>query len=85
MPADSRLRSAAKASLTAALVFLAGCVQNPNSVFHNRTDFNRDVGDLFSLLIWLGLVVLVILAAYWLASRARAKKPVWVSKTSKVA
>ena len=59
MPADSRLRSAAKASLTAALVLLAGCVQNPNSVFHNRTEFNRDVGSLFSLLIWLGLAVFV--------------------------
>jgi cytochrome c oxidase subunit 2 len=59
MPADSRLRSAAKASLTAALVFLSGCVQNPNSVFHNRTEFNREVGDLFSLLIWLGIVVFI--------------------------
>lgn len=59
MPADSRLRSAAKASLTAALVLLSGCVQNPNSVFHNRTEFNRDVGSLFSLLIWLGLAVFV--------------------------
>ena len=59
MPADFRLRSAAKASLTAALVFLAGCVQNPNSVFHNRTDFNRDVGDLFSLLLWLGIAVFI--------------------------
>lgn len=59
MPADSRLRSAAKASLTAALIFLSGCVQNPNSVFHNRTEFNRDVGDLFSLLIWLGIAVFI--------------------------
>ena len=59
MPADSRLRSAAKASLTAALVLLSGCVQNPNSVFHNRTEFNRDVGELFSLLIWLGIAVFI--------------------------
>lgn len=59
MPADSRLRSAAKASLTAALVLLSGCVQNPNSVFHNRTEFNREVGDLFSLLIWLGIAVFI--------------------------
>jgi cytochrome c oxidase subunit 2 len=79
MPADSRLRSAAKASLTAALVFLAGCVQNPNSVFHNRTDFNRDVGSLFSLLMWLGIVVfifteLMLLYAIW-KFRSRPGEP----------
>jgi cytochrome c oxidase subunit 2 len=60
MPADLRPRRLAKAALTVALPSLiAGCVQNPNSVFHSRTDFNRDVGGLFSLLIWLGLLVFV--------------------------
>ncbi len=59
MPADYRLRSAAKASLTAALLLLSGCVQNPNSVFHSRTEFNRDVGSLFGLLIWLGIAVFI--------------------------
>ena len=70
MPADSRPRSALKASLTVALILLSGCVQNPNSVFHSRTEFNRDVGSLFSLLIWLGLIVFVftefmLLYAMW--------------------
>ena len=60
MPADSRLRRLATAALTVALASLiAGCVQNPNSVFHHRTDFNRDVTGLFKLLIWLGTIVFV--------------------------
>ena len=70
MPADSRPRRLTKAALTAALALLAGCVQNPNSVFHSRTDFNRDVQSLFSLLIWLGFAVFVftegmLLYAIW--------------------
>jgi cytochrome c oxidase subunit 2 len=60
MPADSRPRRLATAALTVVLVSLiAGCVQNPNSVFHRRTDFNRDVTGLFELLIWLGTIVFV--------------------------
>jgi cytochrome c oxidase subunit 2 len=60
MPADSRLRRLATAALTVALASLiAGCVQNPNSVFHHRTDVNRDVGSLFELLIWLGTIVFI--------------------------
>jgi len=60
MPADSRPRRLATAALTVALASLiAGCVQNPNSVFHHRTDFNRDVTSLFTLLIWLGTIVFV--------------------------
>ena len=79
MPADSRPRSALKASLTVALILLSGCVQNPNSVFHSRTEFNRDVGDLFGLLIWLGLAVfvfteLMLLYAMW-KYRSRPGKP----------
>jgi cytochrome c oxidase subunit 2 len=79
MPADSRPRSALKASLTVALILLSGCVQNPNSVFHSRTEFNRDVGSLFGLLIWLGLIVFVftegmLLYAMW-KFRSRPGKP----------
>ena len=79
MPADSRPRSALKASLTVALILLSGCVQNPNSVFHTRTEFNRDVGNLFELLIWLGLAVfvfteLMLLYAMW-KFRSRPGKP----------
>ncbi|HJQ21377.1 MAG TPA: cytochrome c oxidase subunit II [Gemmatimonadaceae bacterium] len=60
MPADSRLRRLATAALTVALASLiAGCTHDPNSIFHSRTDFNREVGSLFELLIWLGTIVFV--------------------------
>jgi cytochrome c oxidase subunit 2 len=80
MPADSRPRRLATASLTVALALLvAGCVQNPNSVFHSRTDFNRDVTSLFNLLIWLGTIVFIftegmLLYALW-RYRSRPDKP----------
>jgi cytochrome c oxidase subunit 2 len=63
MPADSRPRRLTKVALTVALALLAGCVQNPNSVFHSRTDFNREVGGLFELLIWLGTIVFIFTEA----------------------
>ncbi|MEX2155003.1 MAG: cytochrome c oxidase subunit II [Gemmatimonadaceae bacterium] len=70
MPADPRPRRLSTVALTVALALLSGCVQNPNSVFHSRTDFNRDVGSLFALLIWLGVIVFVftegmLLYAMW--------------------
>lgn len=75
MPADSRLRRLAQAALTAALIGLAGCVQNPNSVFHSRTDFNRDVTSLFTIIIVMGTAVFIfteilLIYAIW---RFRAK------------
>ncbi|HMC55481.1 MAG TPA: cytochrome c oxidase subunit II [Gemmatimonadaceae bacterium] len=64
MPADSRPRRLATAALTVALAaLLAACAENPNSVFHSRTDFNREVGSLFKLLIWLGTIVFVFTEA----------------------
>ena len=63
MPADSRPRRLTKAALTVALALLSGCVENPNSVFHSRTEFNRDVGGLFELLLWLGTIVFVFTEA----------------------
>ena len=60
MPPTLRLRRLAPAALTVALaLFVAGCVENPNSIFHSRTEFNRDVGALFELLLWLGTAVFV--------------------------
>jgi cytochrome c oxidase subunit 2 len=60
MPADFRLRRHLPAALTVALaVLLTACAQNPNSIFHHRTDFNRDVDSLFRLLIWLGTIVFI--------------------------
>ena len=80
MPADSRPRRLVMAALTVALAALiAGCVQNPNSVFHHRTDFNRDVSSLFRLLIWLGTIVFIFTEAMlvWalIKYRSRPGKP----------
>jgi cytochrome c oxidase subunit 2 len=79
MPADLRPRRLTKAALTVALATLAGCVQNPNSIFHSRTEFNREVGSLFTLLIWLGVIVfvfteLMLIYTIW-KYRSRPGKP----------
>ena len=64
MPADSRPRRLVRAALTVVLpLLIAGCVKNPNSIFHSRTEFNRDVDSLFQLLIWLGTIVFVFTEA----------------------
>ena len=67
MPFLSRLRRpgtrvAGQVALTVALAALmVACGgDHPDSIFHKRTDFNRDVDYLFKLLIWLGTVVMVI-------------------------
>lgn len=61
MPFQLRPRRLAKAALTVAvLALVAACAKDhPESVFHHRTDFNRDVDWLFRLLMWLGGVVFV--------------------------
>jgi cytochrome c oxidase subunit 2 len=55
-------RQAGAVALTVALaVLMAACGQDhPDSIFHHRTDFNRDVDSLFRLLIWAGTAVFVI-------------------------
>jgi cytochrome c oxidase subunit 2 len=63
MSADFRPRRLAQAALTVALIGLAACTTNPNSVFHARTDFNRDVTWLFNLILWMGIVVFVLVEA----------------------
>lgn len=52
-------RSLGTAALTVALaVLLTACGQNhPDSIFHHRTDVNREVDFLFRLIIWLGTFV----------------------------
>jgi cytochrome c oxidase subunit 2 len=61
MPVPSRLRRLMTAALPAvAAMALTACnASYPNSIFHNHTDFNRDVGVLWSILIWLGTAVFV--------------------------
>jgi cytochrome c oxidase subunit 2 len=51
-------RGAGAAALTAALSACAG--DYPNSVFHSRTEFNRDIDALFQLIINLGIIVFVL-------------------------
>jgi cytochrome c oxidase subunit 2 len=60
-----RPRRLVHAALTVALVVLvAACAQDhPESVFHQRTDFNRDVDFLFRLIIWVGVAVFVFVEA----------------------
>jgi cytochrome c oxidase subunit 2 len=61
MPVPSRLRRLTTAALPAlAAVALTACdVRYPNSVFTRHTEFNRDVGYLFNILIWLGTIVFI--------------------------
>ena len=67
MPFLTRLRrpgarNAGVAALTVALaVLLAACGQDkyPDSIFHKRTDFNRDVDFLFKILIYAGTAVFI--------------------------
>ncbi|MEO5567693.1 MAG: cytochrome c oxidase subunit II, partial [Gemmatimonadaceae bacterium] len=57
-------RGAGAAALTVALLVLSGCQPDyPSSVFHSRTDFNRDTDALFQLIIWLGVVVFILVFA----------------------
>ena len=62
MPVPTRPRRLLAAALPALLaVFLTACnsTQYPNSIFHGNTEFNRDVGYLFDILLWLGGFVFV--------------------------
>ncbi len=66
MPFPARLRrpgirKAGAAALTVGLALLfAACGQNhPDSIFHQRTEVNRDVTFLFKILIWAGTIVFV--------------------------
>ena len=62
MPVPTRLRRLLAAALPAIIVVaLTACsnAQYPNSIFHRNTEFNRDVGYLFDILLWLGGFVFV--------------------------
>jgi cytochrome c oxidase subunit 2 len=62
-PARAKLRAALTVALAASSLVVAACTQYPNSVFHSRTDTNRDVGFLFEILIWFGSIVFVVVEA----------------------
>ena len=62
MPVTSRPRRLLAAALPAlTAVALAACsdARHPNSIFTRYTEFNRDIGHLFNILIWLGTFVFV--------------------------
>jgi cytochrome c oxidase subunit 2 len=62
MPVPTRPRRLLAVAMPALIaVALTACnnAQYPNSVFHNHTEFNRDVGHLFDILLWLGGFVFV--------------------------
>jgi cytochrome c oxidase subunit 2 len=82
MPFLSRLRrpgtrKAGAVALTVAVAALmAACGGNhPDSIFHNRTDFNRDVDYLFRILIIAGTAVFVFVEAIliWTLIKYRAR------------
>jgi cytochrome c oxidase subunit 2 len=62
MPVPPRLRRLTTAALPAlAAVALTACnnAAYPNSIFHSHTEFNREVGTLFKILIYLGTAVFI--------------------------
>src|ERR1700749_3423908 len=85
MPFHTRLRrlgtrNTGAAALTVALAVLmlslTACGQNhPDSVFHQRTDFNREVDFLFKMIIWIGAAVFVFVEALlvWTLIKYRAR------------
>jgi cytochrome c oxidase subunit 2 len=87
MPFLTRLRrpgarNAGVAALTVALaLLLAACGQDkyPDSIFHHRTDFNRDVDFLFKILIYAGTGVFIfvegILVLTLIRFRRRPNQP----------
>jgi cytochrome c oxidase subunit 2 len=81
MPFHTRLRrpgtrNAGAAALTVALaVFMAACGGNhPDSIFHTRTDVNRDVDHLFKLLIYAGTVVFIFVEAILVLTLMKFRK-----------
>lgn len=82
MPFLSRLRrpgtrKAGAAALTVAMAaMLAACGGNhPDSIFHQRTDFNRDVDYLFRILIYFGTGVFIFVEGIliWTLFKFRAR------------
>ena len=71
-----RPRRLTTAALTVVLaVLVAACAPaHPNSIFHNHTDFNRDIGHLFDILIWLGSFVFLFVETILLVTLIKFRK-----------
>ena len=70
-------RNAGVAALTVALaLFLAACGQDkyPDSIFHHRTDFNRDVDFLFKILIYAGTAVFIFVEGILVLTLVRFRR-----------
>ncbi|HVA58240.1 MAG TPA: cytochrome c oxidase subunit II [Gemmatimonadaceae bacterium] len=76
MDPHSRPRRLTTAALTAVLaVLLAACAPaHPNSIFTHHTEFNRDIGHLFDILIWLGSFVFVFVESILLIALIKFRK-----------
>ncbi len=76
MGTHSRPRRLTTAALTAVLaVLVAACAPaHPNSIFHNHTDFNRDVGHLFDILIGLGSFVFLFVETILIITLIKFRK-----------
>src|SRR6185369_15694115 len=76
-PRRPGIRTAGQVALTVALAaLLVACGgDHPDSIFHKRTDFNRDVDYLFKLLIYLGTAVFIFVEGIliWTLMKYRAK------------
>jgi cytochrome c oxidase subunit II len=70
------IRKAGAAALTVGLVALfAACGQyHPDSIFHQRTDVNREVDFLFRILIWAGSIVFVLVEAILVYTLVKYRK-----------
>ncbi len=76
MPVTPRLRRLLAAALPAvlAVVFTACNADYPNSTFTRYTEFNREVGYLFDILLWLGGIVFVFVEAILLYTIFRFRR-----------
>src|SRR5690349_23698247 len=77
MPVNPRLRRLLPVALPALLaVAFAACstAAYPNSVFTHATEFNREIGSLFSILIWLGTAVFVVVELLLLYTIWRSRR-----------
>ncbi len=76
MDPHTRPRRLTTAALTVVLaVLVAACAPaHPNSIFTDHSEFNRDIGHLFDILIWLGSFVFVFVETILLVALVKFRK-----------